>query len=252
MHGALARLLADYERSLSFSTQEAMAAAEKSLVREEERAMKVPPERTTWLHLRALAQRDPEAAAQRWTDIEKAALDELQSGHRAALTMLAASPWERAQYLAIRRALAQDWQPRGGLELQLIETLAQAQVAWHFWLEATIRWATNGAERSGRACQDDMGRPTPRLSEGEAIERAGAMADRFNRIFLRTLRALRDLRRQGPAVLVQNVSQVNVNSQQISTRNGDRDPPEKRETHTATPGACHCQADRRHLLGGSM
>jgi hypothetical protein len=41
------------------------------------------------------------------------------------------------------------------------------------------------------------------------------MVDRFNRIFLRTLRALRDLRRQEP-VVVRRAGQVNVGHQQIN------------------------------------
>jgi hypothetical protein len=48
------------------------------------------------------------------------------------------------------------------------------------------------------------------------VDQAGAMVDRFNRIFLRTLRALRDLRRYAPPVIVQNAGQVNVASQQVN------------------------------------
>jgi hypothetical protein len=48
------------------------------------------------------------------------------------------------------------------------------------------------------------------------MERAAAMADRFNRIFLRTLRALRDLRRYATPVVVQNAGQVNVAGQQVN------------------------------------
>jgi hypothetical protein len=36
------------------------------------------------------------------------------------------------------------------------------------------------------------------------------MADRFNRMFLRTLRQMRDLRRYGTPVVIQNAGQVNV------------------------------------------
>jgi hypothetical protein len=50
----------------------------------------------------------------------------------------------------------------------------------------------------------------------EAIEQAAGMVDRFNRIFLRTLRALRDLRRLPPAVIVAKADQVNVGGQQVN------------------------------------
>jgi hypothetical protein len=43
------------------------------------------------------------------------------------------------------------------------------------------------------------------------------MVERFNRLFLRTLRALRDYRRYtGPPVLVQHAGQVNVAQQQVN------------------------------------
>jgi hypothetical protein len=56
----------------------------------------------------------------------------------------------------------------------------------------------------------------PRVSEHQALEQAGAMIDRFNRIMLRTLRALRDLRRYGPTVFVRNAGQVNVGGPQLN------------------------------------
>jgi hypothetical protein len=42
------------------------------------------------------------------------------------------------------------------------------------------------------------------------------MVDRFNRIFLRTLRALCDLRRNGPKVIVKRGGQLNVADQQVN------------------------------------
>ena len=43
-----------------------------------------------------------------------------------------------------------------------------------------------------------------------------AMAERWNRVFLRTLRALRDLRRYAPTVMIQNAEQVNIGGQQLN------------------------------------
>jgi hypothetical protein len=59
------------------------------------------------------------------------------------------------------------------------------------------------------------------MSEAQAIEQAACMIDRFNKIFLRTLRALRDLRRYAPAVIVQNAGQVNVGGQQVNVAAGE-------------------------------
>jgi hypothetical protein len=53
------------------------------------------------------------------------------------------------------------------------------------------------------------------MSDGAARAEAAEMADRFNRIFLRTLRGLAEMRRR-PAVLVHNAGQVNVAEQQVN------------------------------------
>ena len=42
------------------------------------------------------------------------------------------------------------------------------------------------------------------------------MVDRFNRLFMRTLRSLRDLRRYSPSVVVQNVGQLNLGQTQLN------------------------------------
>ena len=47
------------------------------------------------------------------------------------------------------------------------------------------------------------------------------MAERFNGMFLRTLKALRDLRRQVPGVVVQNAGSINVGQQQLNVSAGN-------------------------------
>ena len=42
------------------------------------------------------------------------------------------------------------------------------------------------------------------------------MVGRFNQLFLRTLRALRDLRRYATAVTIQKAGQVNIGAQQVN------------------------------------
>jgi hypothetical protein len=55
------------------------------------------------------------------------------------------------------------------------------------------------------------------VSDTQAIDQAAAMVDRFNRLFLRTLRASQDHRRcLPPQVVVQNAGQVNVGTQQVN------------------------------------
>jgi hypothetical protein len=64
----------------------------------------------------------------------------------------------------------------------------------------------------------------PRITASEALERSANMLDRFNRMFLRTLRALRDLRRYNAPVIVQNAAQVNVGAQQVNVAQPDTKP----------------------------
>ncbi len=42
------------------------------------------------------------------------------------------------------------------------------------------------------------------------------MVDRFNRVYMRSLRALRDLRRHAPTLIMHNVEQVNVAENQVN------------------------------------
>lgn len=50
----------------------------------------------------------------------------------------------------------------------------------------------------------------PRLSYTETMETACKMMDRYNRLMMRTLRQLRDLRRYGSKVTIKNAKQVNI------------------------------------------
>jgi hypothetical protein len=216
LRAAFAQRVSDYMRACNASLQEALAAMDRPLTPEaQERILQNGPRGVGWPDLERLADRDPALALQKWEEIKQAAREELTSGLRAAEAP-GGSPWERAQFLALRQALASQWQPRGGLEWQLLDAMALAQCGWLFWLQALRMWASLGVEEFGRESKDRWGRVTPRLSTGEAIERAGAMADRFNKVFLRTLRALCSLRRCRPTVVVQTAGQVNVGRQQVN------------------------------------
>jgi hypothetical protein len=60
----------------------------------------------------------------------------------------------------------------------------------------------------------------PRLDYVQAQAQATDMVDRWQKVFLRTVRALRDLRRYSPAISV-NVAdggQVNIGQQQVIAR----------------------------------
>lgn len=58
--------------------------------------------------------------------------------------------------------------------------------------------------------------PLARQNEVEATREAADMADRWQKTFLRTLRALHDLRRFASPIVIQNAGQVNVANQQVN------------------------------------
>ena len=60
----------------------------------------------------------------------------------------------------------------------------------------------------------------PRQTDADALEQSAAMMDRYNRIFLRTLRALCDMRRLCRPVIVQNGGQMNLAEKQVNLNLG--------------------------------
>jgi hypothetical protein len=132
--------------------------------------------------------------------------------------------WNVARYLGVRESFIDDWNPSGGIEIALIDMMAQSWFQWQYWLEQTVKrskttprlehteyekWKHwNEKAKHAKSWQDGYWFP-PYVSEERAIEHAVQMADRFNRIFMRTLRQLRDLRRYSP-VTINNPNQVNI------------------------------------------
>jgi hypothetical protein len=157
-------------------------------------------------------------ARQRWEEIKAAALQELQTGHRATEIMEPAGSrcWERAKFLATRNDLAVEWQPRNGIERQLIDTMAQAQAAYLYWLGTLMARTMLESVTARRLQEEECQWAPPSVTDAEAVEQAAAMVDRFNRISLRTLRALQDLRRYSQQVIVQNAGQVNIGEKEVN------------------------------------
>jgi hypothetical protein len=218
MATALRELVESYKGEFGLATPEAAARVREDWRFQEERALHGPPPEVSWADLEGLAERDPEQVVRRWEEIKQAAREELATGHRVceAVEVYGSTPWQRARFLALRQELAEGWQPRNGVERQLVATLAQAQAAWEYWLGVLRSKAALEAAMEQATLRDKGRWEPPRVTGFRAVEQAGAMADRFNRIFLRTLRALRDLRRGPQPVFVQNAGQVNVGQQQVN------------------------------------
>jgi hypothetical protein len=222
MVASFGRLVQLYERLYKIPTAEAVERAKEVKPQHLEQILHGRPEEVNWCGLDQIARTDPDRALARWEEIKHAALVELQTGHRSARALETVSnngPWERAQFLALRTELAAEWQPTSGIERQLVDVMALAQTNYLSWLN-TLAVYTNLEYVGRKRMQDEKGQwEGGRQSDAEAIEQAAAMAERFNRIFLRTLRTLADLRRH-PPVIVQNAGQVNVGAQQVNVGGG--------------------------------
>lgn len=214
----LARLMAEaFVEAVRDETQGKRIGGLQCARHNHEELMRAAPDSIGWHELGYAEDRNAGSSMEIWSRIRQAAHDELENGHRAADVVASAlSPWVRAQFLALRESFIVDWQPKGSIEMRLIDQMAQIYTQYEFWMQMAV-------QRSAVECQlqtthiKKEGKWVALTVDGNAeMEQASAMADRFNRLFLRTVRALRDLRRYSPPVIVQNAGQVNVGGQQVN------------------------------------
>jgi len=174
-----------------------------------------PPDQVSWFDLERVVERDPEAMTELWQGLRAAAREELASGHRTARALdWDGHPWDRARFLAIRDSFRADYDPRSGIESALVDLAAEAfgdYLAWseHLHMQAgtEVNLERHDLERHG------AWKPQ-RIGSAEAMEHSARMADRAHLRFLRSLKALSDLRRPG-AVHVHQARLVNVGAQQV-------------------------------------
>ena len=207
---------------MNLSPAEAEAEVRDMDAEYRERIVNGPADQVSWQQLSRLADQDTEAALAVWERIKREAYDELVSGHRTAKVLeWQGSPWQRAQFLALRASFMAEWQPRGGIEQALIDQMAHAYTEYLLWTEVHHQRLNSAVIRERLDLERRGKRDLPNMSNEQAIEHAALMADRFNRLLLRTLRALRDLPRYSPAVIVQNNGgQVTVATHQVNVAGG--------------------------------
>jgi hypothetical protein len=209
-------MVGHYRQHYGMSDAEARAKASECPEHLHDHALACPPAQLSWFALDALARRDPDRAAARWEEVKQAARGEVASGHRAARPLAGRDShcWTRARFLAVRAELLAAWRPRTGAEQHLVDQLAQWQTLIWQWLESYTTYdevATIQARRSG---PDST--PGPRVQcDADRVEQAASMVERFHRLYLRTLRALQDMRRL-PPVVVRAAGQVNIGQQQVN------------------------------------
>ena len=170
----------------------------------------------SWAAISQETARDEAAGGALWQRVRGQARDEQANGRTAALAVegAGAGPWDRAQYLALRDALADGLQPRDGLELALLDGMAQALTLHRQWTAKLVLTESLDVERTRRDADRYGTWQPPRLTEAQAVDRAAAMADRAMRTFLRLLKAYRDGRRVLGSLTVAG-GQVNIAGQQL-------------------------------------
>lgn len=217
MSQAIRRYVDAEMEHLSRPAAEAIANAESHAREVASQPTGGDPRYVTFFELAALAKVNPERAEARWNEIRAAARAEIQTGHLAAKAneaTLSNGAWPRASFLALRDELAAGWNPQSGIERTLVDMMAQAWTAQLFWHERMMLYACIESDND-RVKQDGRWK-TPRVADAQAVDQAAQMVDRFNRIFTRSLRTLKDLRRHAPMMVVQNVGQLNVAEQQFN------------------------------------
>lgn len=169
----------------------------------------------------------PEAGERFWELTKMEARSEFESGYLSSKGFIPAQhlrkPWKVASYLGLRESFISEWQPRGGIELSLIDVLVQAFLGWQHFLSQLVMRSQTELRRSNQGYIQWQERFNPEavdggytnghwdlpyVSEQEAIEHASRMADRCHRIYIRTLRNLRDLRRF--SFTINNTQQINI------------------------------------------
>ncbi|MGI8493817.1 MAG: hypothetical protein ACR2L1_00705, partial [Pyrinomonadaceae bacterium] len=151
LHDSYTRTIAFY-RSFAGGSLSAEEARERAFHRCENteeakkifsRVMSYPYENISFDDLHTLSGYAPRVAERLWETIKDEGRSEFEAGHLAANTMSPVhymkNAWNIAKYLGVRESFINDWQPQGGIELSLIDMLAQTFFQWQYWLEETVK-----------------------------------------------------------------------------------------------------------------
>ncbi|MGA9770313.1 MAG: hypothetical protein WBV94_14840 [Blastocatellia bacterium] len=198
-----------------------------------------PFESISWHDVGAACEEDFEKATLCIQTVFDAAEDHIKSGMYASKAVHCESPFERAQFSFIRNEFVNEWQPRGGIEASLVDMLAQCYVGWQYWLSLSMSaghkrdFVGEQIAKTRSAYESGEWQP-PRVSTVEYLDHTTQMADRFNRMFLRILRQMRDLRRYAAPVTINNPKQVNIASDGGQQNNVQKAVSRKKKAKKAT------------------
>jgi len=179
-----------------------------------------PLDEITWSDLDALALGgDDEAYRRLWEKVKEAAREDVGTGHAAARAIEGHSGHcqPRATFLAVRGLLVEAWQPRNGLEVQLLDQIAQAQTELWGWQTAFAALTYIASHGRAGAVRGERQHEPQRLTVAEELEQAMNMIERWQRFYMRALEALQKLRRRPASVVVRRAEQVNLAQNQVNS-----------------------------------
>ncbi len=222
------------ENGGSLSIEEAREAVYRKTLDDDEAVkmvnnlMRYPTDIISFSDLLSLNDVSPTTAQNFWEGIKQEAKNEFESGHRAAAAFEPADymkdAWNRASYLGLRDSLIEEWQPKGGIELTMIDAITQAWLMLQHWTEESVRRAKTRPREEDHQYRewkkwkqatkskqwDDGFWDIQYVEEQKTIEHAAQMADRWQRMYFRAIRSLRDWRRYSPNLTINNANQVNI------------------------------------------
>jgi hypothetical protein len=113
--------------------------------------------------------------------------------------------WNRGQFLAIRDTFISEYEPEGGIEFALIDTLVMSFFLQNYWSKECVKrtmtapcresaefqaWKYYQDEEAKKLRYDSGFWDIPYVSEDRAVRTATEMLEQFSRLFQRTLRQL--------------------------------------------------------------
>ena len=166
-----------------------------------------------WGDMGTLWNASPRDAIELWKSIRLEARDEFVSGHYGARPFETReyehSAWKRAQYLAARDGLIEEWRPRGASEYILIDQMTHAYVMQLHWTEEAMSRAQleprvesyefrewmRYRKAEAKAHQWEAGHwDIPYQHQAEAIEQAFHLVELSAKAFQRAARRLANIR----------------------------------------------------------
>ena len=154
---------------------EAVKQALSSMEWRREYVKTLDAEKVDWGHIAAVGEHGMGEALAPWTRVREAADDELETGRRAAkVAGNHTDAYALAQFLAVRDAFADQWQPRGGIESAMIDMLTVAYSFQMYWSTIAHERAVHDHDEQRKDARrfESQGWKSPYQYAADAIDQA--------------------------------------------------------------------------------